>query len=64
MRLSNDVSFYETEIRKTHLNNIELEKKASGIDSLQYASSMAAIMNFTKKEIPLYLDNLKYALNR
>lgn len=64
MTLSNEISRYEKEINRLNLENIDLEKKAYELSSLRHAASMAAQLSFTKKSQPLYLDNIKYALNR
>lgn len=62
--LSSEISFFETELRNIHQENLELEKKAVSFDSLQYAASMAAVLNYTKKSQPIYIENDKYALNK
>lgn len=62
IKLSTEISFYENETNKLHQDNLELEKQAYGFDSLRYAASMAAVLNFTKKAQPIYIENAKYAL--
>jgi len=64
IRSSNDLTRMETDLAKLKQENIELENKLSYFDSLEYASSVAASLNFDQKAIPTYLDSLKYALNR
>lgn len=62
MRLGEDINYYEKEVRRLHQENIELEKKAYAANSLQYAASKAAEMEFVKKTEPYFLENLRYAL--
>lgn len=61
MRLGNEVTAYEREIKKLYLENLDLENKVSSLDSLQFAASVAAKLDFTKKSQPEFLDNLNYA---
>ena len=62
--LSHEINIYENEIKKIHQENIELSNKAYEIDSLQYAASMAARLEFTQSATPFYLEGQKYALNK
>lgn len=64
MQLANNISYFESQTKKLHLENLRLEKKVSAFDSYSYAASMAAKLDFTNKAAPMFLDNLKYALNR
>ena len=61
MRLGSEVTRFEREIKKLYLDNLDLENKVSSLDSLQFAASVAAQLDFTKKSQPLFLDNLNYA---
>jgi len=61
---SNEVSRMEKSLEKLRQENIDLESQLSQIDSLEYAASIAASLDFEKKAVPTYLDSLKYALNR
>lgn len=63
MGLGNEINFFEQETKRLHLQNIELDKKISYYQSLQFAASTAAVLDFTKKGTPVYLENLKYAKN-
>jgi len=62
--LGSEINFYEKEIKKVHQENIELSNKTYEIDSLQYAASMAANLEFTQTAKPFYLEGQKYALNK
>ena len=64
IELANEIGTFETESKRIHQENIELEKKATTINSLQYAASIAASLDFVKQAAPIYLNNLTYALNR
>jgi len=58
---SNKINFYEQQIKTLHTENIKLENKVFGLDSLRYAASMAAKLNFNQEAQPVFLDNLIYA---
>lgn len=64
MKLSKQINYFEKETKRLHQENIDLEKKAYEADSLQYAASVAAQLDFTKKAEPYFLENLRYALKR
>ena len=64
IKLSNDINKFESQIATLHKENIELEKNLYQVDSYQYATSMSAVLNFTKVSQPLYIDNIKYAYNK
>ena len=62
MKLSEQINFYETETKKLHQENIDLEKKAYEANSLQHAASIAGELDFTKKAEPYFLESLRFAL--
>ncbi len=62
--LGNDINRFETEIVKIHRENEELNSRTYEIDSLQYAASIAARLDFTQTAKPIYLEGQTYALNR
>ncbi len=62
--LSNQISRFERETKKIHEQNIALNTHTSRLDSLEYAASVAATLDFVKRSTPVVLENLKYALNR
>jgi len=64
IKSSTEVTRMETELENLKQSNIDLENRLGEVSSLEYAASMAAAMNFSKKAVPTYLDSLKYALNR
>lgn len=64
IKLSDEINQFEAETKTLHQENSSLENQMYQIDSLQYAASVAASFNFTQKAQPVYLENLKYALNR
>ena len=63
IKLSDKINHYETDIRTLHRENLILENKIYDVNSLKYASSMAAQLDFTQKAQPVFLDNLQYARN-
>jgi len=62
--LGNQISHFEKETKKIHQQNVELDRQTSHLDSLDYAASIAASLDFVKRSPPIVLENLKYALNR
>lgn len=62
--LGDEINHYEKEITRLHQENLDIEKKVYDAESLNYAASIAAQLDFSKHATPVYLDNLKYALNR
>lgn len=64
IKLSDEISYFEKETRLFHQESVELEKQKSSLSSLQYAASIAATLEFTKKSQPIYLENLPYAMNK
>jgi len=64
LKLSDEMNKYESEIKKIHQENIDLEKKVFEVESLKYTASMAAVLNFTGKTAPIVLNRMPYALNR
>lgn len=64
IKLANEINRFEKEMRAFHQENLILENKIYEVDSLQYAASMAARLDFSEKAQPLYLENLKYARNQ
>lgn len=61
MYLSDDINRYDTQISKLSEENLRLEKDVYEAESLQYAASLSASLNFTEKSQPVFFDSLKYA---
>ena len=61
IRLGNQITSYEKDIKTLYTANMDLENKAYSMDSLQFAASIAAQLNFTQAKEPLYLNGLNYA---
>jgi len=64
IKSSVEITKMETELENLKQANYSLESRLGEVSSLEYAASMAAKMDFSKKTVPTYIDNLKYALNR
>lgn len=64
IELASEISYFEKESKTLHQENIELERKATAINSFQNAASLAASLDFVKQAAPVYLNNLPQALNR
>ncbi|QQG44818.1 MAG: hypothetical protein HYW86_02810 [Candidatus Roizmanbacteria bacterium] len=56
IKISDNINMYESNIKKLKQDNMELENKLSKIESLGYAASQAAVLKYTKKAAPIYLD--------
>ncbi len=61
IKLGNDIGFYESEIKKLTVANSNLENDLFAKDSLQYAASVAAQINFTQESQPISLGQQKFA---
>lgn len=64
MQVGNEIHRFETETQYLHKTNSELERKIYQTSSLQNASERAIQLEYTKKAEPIFLERLKYALNR
>lgn len=64
MSLSQQINVFEKGTKRLKQENIELEKEAYRINSLQYVSSVAAELGFKKKAEPYFLENLGFALKQ
>lgn len=62
MKLSQEVSYLEKKTKQLRSDNMELEKQLYKTSSLQFAGSVAATLDFTKKAEPYFLENLGFAL--
>jgi len=64
MYLGEEINRFDSETKQLSQENLNLEKEVYQVQSLQYAASLSAHLNFTKQSQPVYFENLKYALNR
>jgi len=64
IKSSVEITKMESQLENLRQENYSLESKLGEVSSLEYAASMAANMDFSKKAVPTYLESLKYALNR
>ncbi len=62
IKLSDKINQYEGQISQLTNENLDLENQTYEVDSLQFASSMAAKFKFDQKAQPIYFENLNYAL--
>lgn len=64
IQLSNDIHQFESEIEELKQENSELEKQVLKVESIDYAASVAADLDYTKKADPVFFENdTKYAYN-
>ena len=61
LKLADQINHYEKGFKSLHQENLSLQNQVYEVDSLQYAASLAAELNFSQKAQPEYLENLKYA---
>ena len=59
--LSEEIKIYDKKINILRQENLDLETRVFKVSSYEMMASMAAQLNFIKKEIPIYLEDLKYA---
>ncbi len=64
IKLAVEITNIEKELSSLKQSNLELEKELSRLVSLEYVATMAAQLGLDHKTEPIFLDNLKYALNR
>ncbi len=62
--MSKQIHEYEVYTAKYKEQNIFLETEVSQVSSLQYASSMSAVLTIDKKINPVYLKDSAFALNQ
>ncbi len=60
--LSDQIHQYENGMKKLRQENIELETKIYKVESITYAASLAAELEYNKKSEPVFFDEKKYAL--
>jgi hypothetical protein len=63
VQLSNEIHEFESEIALIEKENLELETEIYARDSLQYAASISAELDFVKRAQPLYVGEPGYAQN-
>lgn len=64
MYLSDNLNRFQDQIQQLQTDNDHLRTQVYQAESLQYASSISAVLKFTKKSQPLFFEQLKYALKR
>lgn len=64
VQLSDKIHFYESEVKNLRQENINLEKHVYKFDSISYAASIAAELDYEDSKDMLYVTNPGYALNR
>ncbi|OGK37675.1 hypothetical protein A3F03_03430 [Candidatus Roizmanbacteria bacterium RIFCSPHIGHO2_12_FULL_41_11] len=64
LTLSDELNYYESQITKLRQDSLELEKRVYKYDSVTYAASIAAELDFTFQEQTIYLKTPGYAYNR
>ncbi len=64
VKLSDELSTFDVQISRLRQENLQLEKTLFSYESLNYAASLAAQLDFTNSAPPMYFDEKKFALNR
>lgn len=62
--LSDEINKYDNMTKNFKQENIDLETKLYSVESLAYAASEAAKLDYTKKTSPLYLESLGIAMKK
>lgn len=63
VKLGDEIGFYENEIKKLRKENTQLEQKVYKIDSVTYAASIAAELDYVYSDNALYIDQKGFAFN-
>lgn len=63
VHLSNNVAYYESQVTKLRKENILLEKQVYKFDSISYAASIAAELQYTPAKNMIYVTKPGFALN-
>ena len=64
VQLSDKVHYYESEVSKLRNENISLEKTVYKFDSITYAASIAAELEYAEADEKMYVTKPGYAYNR
>lgn len=64
VQLSDKVHYYESEVSKLRNENISLEKRVYKFDSITYAASIAAELEYAEADEKMYVTKPGYAYNR
>lgn len=64
IHLADQVTYYEHEVTKLRQENVNLEKHVYKFESITYAASIAAELDYVEAKDPMYLTEPGYALNR
>ncbi len=60
--LSDQIHQYENDMKQLRQENIELETRIYKVESITYAASLAAELDYNKKAEPVFFGEKKYAL--
>jgi cell division protein FtsL len=61
LRMGEEIKAFDKKIILLRQENLDLETKIFKLNSYENIASLAADLNFVKKEMPVYLEDLKYA---
>jgi len=61
LRLGEEIRNFDKKITLLRQENLDLEIKIFKLNSYDNIASLAGQLNFVKKEMPVYLEDLKYA---
>jgi len=62
--LSEQISYYENEIKNLQRENIEIEQKIYTFESITKTASMAADLEYGKYNKPIFTEKPQYAFNK
>jgi len=62
--LGEEIKVYDKKISVIRQENLDLETKIFKLSSYETIASLAAQLNFVKDEMPIFIENLKYAYKK
>lgn len=62
--LSDEINYYEKELRQLKQQNVEYEYKIYALESISQTASLAAQLDYGSFNDPVYIENAQYAYNK
>ena len=62
--LSDEINYYEKELRQLKQQNVEYEYKIYALESISQTASLAAQLDYGSFNDPVYIENTQFAYNK